>query len=222
MRRVMRLAWTGIALSLVSLVTVAACGDSTILDHEPTSVRDRITADPTLLSVSTIESRGSLAVRWRTIDGWSDAVVDLSITAGDVVVSAEPDGARISIDGLDFDVASLDVTIGDGSPIALVDIHAGLIHAATGDASWMDDNAAGVSATAALFVDWAIEIDGRTQPLGQLRPPAMPLDVALIGDADHVDATLAITGAGTLWSWADLVELGDLSLTFSATTDDQK
>jgi hypothetical protein len=210
----MRLAY-GIALSLAA----AACGDNIAHDDDVVSVRDRLTRAPTMLSLAAADSHGTLAVRWRTIEGWQDAVVDLEILAGDVVVSADERG-DVSVEMLDFDVDSLDVSITDGSPIRLVDIRAGLLHAATGDASWIDDNTAGVSAIAALFVDWALEVDGRTQPLGQLRPPAMPLDVALIGDADAVDATLAITGTGTLWSWADLVELGDLSLTFSASSVD--
>lgn len=105
-----------------------------------------------------------------------------------------------------------------GKPAQLTDARVTLASSVTAPASWSDADNVVATLPVKLDLGWSITIAGATTELGTQHLPVIPLDLTLSGGGDHVDATLALHGDGTLWTWADLIELADLSLSIEAAT----
>ena len=181
---------------------------------DPSSVRDRLATGPASLAVAPTPAAGHITVRRRMVDGWQASTVDLDIVEGDLALSADGDGG-LTVEQLDLALGPYELDLGPGT-VELVDIRARLVAPVRTEVAWTDANAATATLPAALHVSWSIAIDGHVSPLSDLWPPAMPLAIELAGDATRVDARVELAGEGALWSWAELVELADLSLAIDA------
>lgn len=204
---------------LVSILALAACGSSPAGSPPAGSVRDMLATDGAVLAVSPTASNGAIVARlFRS--NWEDNPVALAITGGQLAVSAN-DAGRISLDEVAVDLApiALSADVFD-EPTRLVDLHAELAaDAPWADTTWTDADAGTATTTIALKLSWSIEVSDRVTPLGPVMLSGLPVELDLAGSADHIDATLSLQSDGTLWSWAGLIELADLSLSLSAATE---
>jgi hypothetical protein len=198
------------------ILFLAACTSSEAFDPPPASVRDRLAADGASLVVVGDHSTGSIVARlWRAT--WEDYAVELGVGAGEIAVSADAAGGLV-VEELTLDLAPIDLsTEVFDEPTRLVDLHVSLATAPPVAATtWHDANTAAATTTVTLKLAWSLAVGDRITPLGPLTLPNLPLELTVAGDTDHVEAGLALQADGTLWSWAGLIELGDLSLAITA------
>lgn len=207
---------------LACLVPIlAACTSSPAGAPPAASVRDLLTTDGAMLAVSPTASDGAITARlWST--QWEDSAVELAITGGELAVSAN-DGGRVALDAVAVDLApiALSAEVFD-EPTRLVDLHAELAaDPPLADTTWTNADAGTARTTIALELSWSLEVSDRITPLGPVTLSGLPVELELTGTGDHVDARLALQSDGTLWSWAGLIELADLSLSLTAATADE-
>lgn len=198
---------------------LAACG----LDDpqtQPTSfasVRDRLSTEPTRLFIPGTDSTGSLVAKRYTHDGWIEGTSTLAIATGALTTKAT--GDQLSATAFDIELAPIDLPDAVfGKPAQLTDVRVTLASSVTAPASWTDADDVTATLPVKLDLGWSTTIAGATTELGTQQLPVIPLDLMLTGGGDHVDATLSLHGAGTLWTWADLIELADLSLSIEGGT----
>jgi hypothetical protein len=203
-------------LPFVPLFVLAACTSSEMFDPPPATVRDRLTTDGADLAVAGDHSTGSIVARlWSA--NWEDYAVELALGGGEVAVSADAVGG-LRVDELALDLAPIDLSarVFD-EPTRLVDLHVALAaDAPVADTTWHDANSAAATTSVTLRLEWSLEVGDRVTPLGPLVLANLPLALTVAGDTQHVEAALALHADGTLWSWAGLIELGDLSLDITA------
>jgi hypothetical protein len=216
MRRVMR----RLALTSVLLATAtAACTTSVPAGPPPAStVRDLLATEGASLAI-TSDSAGSLIARfWE--DGWEDQPVDLGIGGGALVVSLDHVG-RLIVEDLDVALAPLELSddVFD-EPARLVDLRAELaMTTPIAPITWTDPDTGSATMEITLRLWWSIERDGEVTPLGSITLRDLPIDVSIAGSAAAVDATVSLHTEGTLWSFASLIELADLSLALTARSE---
>lgn len=203
-------------LTLVAPFLAAGCTSSEAFDPPPASVRDRLVTDGASLVVTAEHSTGSIVARlWRA--NWQDYTVQLGIGEGQIALSADAAGDLV-VDDLDFDLAPIELsTEVFDEPTRLVDLHVELVaDAPTAVTTWHDANTAAATTTVSLRLTWSLAVGDRVTPLGPLTLPNLPLDLTVAGSTARIEAGLALVAEGTLWSWAGLIELGDLSLGITA------
>jgi hypothetical protein len=208
-------------LAYLSLLFLAACGvDEPGTPPTPTSfdsVRDRLSHEPTRLFIPGTGSTGSLVAKRYTHDGWVEGTSTLAITAGALTMRAG--GDQVTATAFELELAPIDLPDAVfGKPAQLTDVRVALATSVTAPATWSGDDDATATLPVKLDLEWSIAIDQGVTQLGTQHLPAIPLDLTLTGGGDHVDATLAIRGDGTLWTWADLLQLADLRLEIAAAT----
>lgn len=204
----MRVPW----LCLLPLLGCATAASS----DAPTSLREQL-ATETPLAVST--SAGAItAARW-TPAGWEAGVVPLAVARGELAVLAEPSGALL-VQRLALALAPIEIpstVIGRGA--TLTDVQLALATPTRVPATWLDDLRGGAQAALPLELSWSLVFEGRTTPLGVVALPPLPLVIELEARDDstaEIEAEIQIDAPGTLWSWAGLVRLGDLTLSLAA------
>lgn len=202
---------------LLSLILpLAACSADAAAPPAPTTVRGAL-ADGVELAISPAESTGAVVARlFRT--GWEDDAVALTITGGafSAVTDARGD---LRLDDLALDLAPIalpdDVL---GGPAALTGLHvtfAAEVPPAT--LAWVDDTAT-AHAALSLRLAWTLHQADHDTPLGPITLTGLPVDLELGGTPDRLAASVGLVADGTLWSWAHLIELADLSLTLVGST----
>jgi hypothetical protein len=211
MRRVM--------LRSLTLIFVAACATSSS-DPSATpafaSVRDRLAHESTQLLIPGIGSTGSLVAKRYTATGWVEGTSQLTIANGELVAHLGASGELVAET---FKLALEPIVLPDSvfnQPAELTDVQVTLASSSSGTPTWTTDDTATVDLALKLDIAWSIVISGHTTQLGAQHLPAIPLQLALDGRGDHVAATLGLHASGTLWSWADLIELSQLDLQLAA------
>jgi len=207
-------------IAYLSLLFLAACG----VDQpgtQPTlsfaSVRDRLSHEPTRLFIPGTGSTGSLVAKRYTHDGWVEGTSTLAITGGELTAKAT--GDQVSAASFELELAPIDLPDAVfGKPAQLTDVRVTLASSVTAPATWSDADDATATLPVMLDLAWSIAIDQGVTQLGTQHLPVIPLDLTLTGGGDHVDATLSLHGDGTLWTWADLLQLADLKLEIEAST----
>jgi len=137
--------------------------------------------------------------------GADPARVALPITGGAIAI----DDSAITGFQLQLAPIALDDTA------ALADIALTLRAPANTTLAWRDDDAATAHATLDVALAWSLSVDGSDLPLNG-DALTLPVELALSGDGESVDAQLSIVAPGALWRWASLLELDDLALALNA------
>ncbi|MEJ7597875.1 MAG: hypothetical protein WKG01_08210 [Kofleriaceae bacterium] len=197
------------------LLPLLGCATAAAPDVPTNSLREQL-ATETALAVSA--SAGAItAARW-TPDGWETGVVALTIDRGELAVLAEPSGALL-VQRLELALAPIEIpstVIGRGA--VLTDVHLALATPTRVPATWLDDRRGHASASLPLELSWSLVYEGRTTPLGVITLPPLPLAIELVA-GDDIGADVQIDAPGTVWSWAGLVRLGDLTLALAASSE---
>jgi hypothetical protein len=202
-------------LVLVSLVLLGCTTPTRPTDD---SVRDRLAAEPVLLSVAAAIDAGRLDAAHETAAGWQSGTAAISIQSGELGLDVF--GPELIASSLELDLAPIDVPASVfGAPAQLAGVRLELPVATSAAIAWSDDDHATATLPLALSLSWSLVIGGTTSPLGTQQLPAIPLDVALGGDGASITATLRLHADGELWSWADLLKLSALDVAATATSE---
>jgi hypothetical protein len=206
---------------LIVVLALAACGaEGAPAGTPPASVRERLETQATRLLMSSADSAGTVTASLRGHEGWQAGLVDLSVSDGELVVSADASGA-ITIERFGIGLAPIAIPESVfNNPAELRDTRVTLREpVVVAMPTWAaDDDAADATAKLALELTWAISIDGSTIPLGSPDLPPVAVELALSGSGEVVQGELRLAQQGELWSWADIVKLENLSLVLSAST----
>lgn len=200
------------------LVILSAC--STAGRDEPTppadSVRERL-EEPARLLVAATESGGALTAERKVGTGWEAGMVELGIENGELIVSADGRDA-LTLEG--FQVSFKPIDIPDGvfgaREAQLTHVRVDLTGPQRVAATWSGDDEVRLTANLELALSWTLSLDGSPAPLGSPTLPAVPVEIVLTGDGEHVQAELRANAAGELWSWAGLIKLADMTLVLGA------
>jgi hypothetical protein len=200
---------------LLFLALSTACADGVI---EPATVRDRLESSDAQLIITAAESTGSITALRRSSGAWVAGTVDFTVKRGELVARADARGA-ISIEHLavDLDPIAIPKSV-FGYEAQLTDVHLQAERPVGVVTQWSGDDEARATAQVELALSWSLSIKGKTEPLGDVKLPPVPIELVLTGDGASVHAEVRVTSKGMFWSWADLVKLEDLSLTLAAAT----
>ncbi len=203
-------------LVLVSLLAGCTAHDS-LPTSAPSSVRERLEDAPVRMLVAPAASSGSIVVGHYVDGAWQRARVALPIETGAITASLDASG-RVVVADFGLGLAALALPLAANTQLTHVRLD--LSAPTTSATTWISENAAAATASLALVLSWTLTVDGTATPLADQKLPALPLELALGGDGERVDGTASIIASGKLWSWADLVELDDLSLVLQAASTD--
>jgi len=200
------------------LVVATACTSSPSPEGPVTrSVRDRLAA-PTRLLVVAPQSMGSITARRYANGGWQEGSAAIAIDNGELDATVTDSGAlsvtKLAVSAQPIDIPS-DVF---GQPAQLRDVRLAVADMPAFATTWTDDDNATASATVNLELSWSLAVGSTAFPLGTQTLEGIPVDIALTGDGDVVDAAIGAHAEGEVWSWADLVQLANLQLTLAAST----
>ena len=195
-----------------AVVAVACTNTPSGAPDNAASVRERLSSEEVRLWIAPAELVGVITAERRATGTWTGAMVELGITNGELIVSA--DREEISIDSfqLAFTPMQLPAGLFGSESAVLTGARIDLAHATRAPARWTDDNAATFTAALELDMHWTLALDGAPVPLGAPALPPVPVEVTLTGDGEIVDAELRLHAAGELWNWAGLVRLSELQL----------
>jgi len=202
-----------------ALLLLVACG-SEDLDHASyQSVRDRVAAGPTRFVLSSSGNAGFVTARRWSGSGWIEGQTAIAITTGELVVEA---GVNDALAMTALDVAFWPIAIPEdvfGKPAALESVNLRLAASAIGDTNWTSDDETSAAFRLVFDLDGQLVIDASRTPLGTQHLLPVPVELALTGTGDHVDAMLGLSARGQLWDWAGLLQLTGLDLSVSAQSD---
>jgi hypothetical protein len=199
-----------------------ACASSSVAsdDHGYDSVRERLADGPTRLFMGGGESTGLVTARRWTSGGWIAGDTSLVIDGGELSATVDSTG-RLSLATFQVGVAPIEIPEEVfKKPAQLSDVRITLTAPATGASVWSGDDAATAKLSMALDLEWSITVNGGKTPLGSQHLPTIDVDVTLGGDADNVEASVALAASGELWNWAGLLQLSHLELALAATSVD--
>lgn len=157
----------------------------------------------------------SLEARWNRGSEWTEGAADLSLTAGTLLMSADAEGA-LQIDSLSLSLA--DVIIENelfSSSIHLTDVSVEQEGPRECHASdWSpDDQSCSALLTTRLTLDWSLRIDDEmVVPLGAQTLDDLTIEVQVDAAETGVEASLYVSDGGSLWTWANVIELNGLEL----------
>ncbi|NVB83331.1 MAG: hypothetical protein HOV81_33475 [Kofleriaceae bacterium] len=175
---------------------------------------------PTKLFVGAAGSTGTITARRWTHDGWIEGQTQVSIANGEVLGAVNALG-NLDLRTFEVNIAPVDIPQEVfGKPAQLTDVRVKLPQPLTGELAWTSEDDATARLTLVLDLDWAIAINGSQTPLGTQRLPPVPVDFAITGGGDHIDASIDLHAAGELWSWAGLLEVTAIELDLAASTVD--
>lgn len=204
------------ALGLLFVLSACSIAGTDEPTPPPDSVRERL-EEPTRLLVTAAESGGALTAERKVGQGWESGLVELAVENGELIVSTDARDA-VTLEG--FQVAFKPIDIPDGvfgaRKAQLTHVRLDL----TGDqrvpATWTSDDEVHLNVNLELALSWTLSLDGAPAPLGSPTLPAVPVEIVLTGDGEHVQAELRANAAGELWSWAGLIKLADMTLVVGA------
>lgn len=194
--------------------SLAACG-ADLGDPAPATVRQALDRGTVDLAIAPDASAGAINAARKTSQGWVPGLADLKIDGGSLVMSAE-DGV-VTLEDVGIDVAPIEIP--DtllGYPVELADIHIGLVSPTKIVVGWTSPDEARGETVIDLSLAWSLVNHGTSSPLGSPDLPPVPAELQLSGTGTNVHAELRVHAPGQLWSWANLLELGDLSLIVAA------
>jgi hypothetical protein len=210
------------AITLTPCFLLVACSSTPATDGPSfASVRERLTAEPTRLFIDSSPGIGTLeARRWSSTDGWIDGIAPVALNNGELIARIDAAG-KLVVQQFDFKVDAIDLpgTL-IGSPLQLRDVRVTIASASPAAIVWTSENEGTAQVSIELTLSWSLSLNGNLTPLGAQKLAPMPMDIAIAGGGDHVDATLGLHAQGTLWSWAELLELTKVDLTIAAATVD--
>ena len=184
------------------------------------SVRDRLAAAPASLFVHADESTGMVTAQRRAASGWTTGMTALTIDHGYVRAKLDETG-QLAIDQLDLALAPISLDAVFTKPTQLQNVTLHLAAPAKSAMAWTSEDDATTSVPVAIDFDWWIAVDGGAPvPLATQHLPPEHVALVLGGSGDHVEASLELDAKGVLWSWADLVQITELSLSLAAETAD--
>lgn len=205
---------------LLLLASMAACTPDMLDPNDdvlaPTSVRERL-EDRTRLLISRDASTGSITAQRKSGGEWETGTVDLPFETGEMEVSSDASDA-ITIESLqiNFDDIALPPSLFAGREASLTNVRLELEDDVRASATWANDDDVATIVELPLVLHWSIAIGGAPTELGSPRLPNVPIGLRLVGDADHVDATLSAYVEGELWDWAGILKLSALELDIEA------
>lgn len=207
---------TSTTLVFIPLLLLAApgCPDADLA----ASVRTRLSVTTELLLEPSASSGNVLASHYTT-SGWQGGSGTISIASGSLDVETDASG-DLEIGALT--IAAQPITLPDtvfGVSATLQDVSLALASPTLLPAQWSDDDGASASASLPMTLQWSIDVDGVPIQLGSPQLPPLPTTITLSGSGDVVDATVSVAASGTLWSWADLLQLDGLDLSLAATSE---
>jgi hypothetical protein len=207
------------ALLLLATATTAACTSAAPTGTETyASVRDRLEHKPTRLYIGSDGSSGTITAQRWTSDGWVAGDTDVTISGGELRATVDSAGT-LEVQQFQVSVEPIDIPMEVfNKPAQLKDVKVKLAAATKGETSWSSDDDATVTLTLSLDLDWSIAVNDTQTPLGTQHLPPVPVDIALTGAGDHVDASIGLHAQGELWNWAGLLELTGLELAISGET----
>ena len=220
MRRVIMRAYLALVLLAVPLAA-GACATSSAPAGEPAfhNVRERL-AQPTRLYIGPGTSTGEIMASRYTSAGWVSGTTALTIDNGELHAVVDNDG-KLAVTGLT--IAVDDIAIPDSvfnKPASLTHVKVSLPYASLANVIWESDNDAMLTLTLALDLDWDLQVNGAVSPLGTQHLPPVTVTTEVMGDGEHVDASMSLDASGDLWSWAGLFKLTELKLDLAAATVD--
>ena len=204
---------------LLMLATACATSATPEGPPPPQSVRERLAQPaPTKLLVTATASSGAITARRYDNGGWDEGTTPIAIDNGELDLHLAADG-ELQLDNFAVAAAPNDIPPSVfGKPAQLRDVRLVLAAPPAVTTTWSDDDHATATASLDLDLSWTFVIDNAATPLGTQHLHGIPVQLALTGSGDQVDAAISADATGTLWSWADLVQLTQLELTLHATT----
>jgi hypothetical protein len=198
----------------LSLFAFSGCIDADLA----ASVRDRLGVTTELLLVPSASSGNVLASHYTT-SGWQGGSGTVSIASGELDLDTDAAG-DLEVGALTIDIQpiTLPASVFD-TTATLQDVSLALASPTLLPALWSDDNAASASASLPMTLQWSIDVDGIGIQLGSPQLPPLPRTITLSGSGNIVNATISIAASGTLWSWADLLQLDGLDLSLAASSE---
>src|SRR5262249_52331258 len=131
------------------------------------------------------------------------------------------DNGEIAVDQLEIAVAPITLDGMFGKPAQLQDVILRLADPVRGSATWTSADDATTAMPMVFDVGRAFSVNGgKPQPLVTLRRPPDSVAISLTGTGDHVAASIDIDATGQLWTWTDLVEITEVTLSLGAETAD--
>ncbi|HEY5946867.1 MAG TPA: hypothetical protein VIV40_15295 [Kofleriaceae bacterium] len=197
-----------------------ACTDVPVELNRYDSVRDRMSAVPTYLYVHDEASSGAVTARRRGSDGWITGSAELAIERGYMRARIDDEG-QLQIDQLSVDIAPIALEGVFQKPAELQDVQLRLAQPVRSPMAWASADDATASLVMLGDFDWGISLDGAdSYLLATQQLPPQTVQVAFTGSGDHIEASLAFDAAGELWTWADIIQVTNLSLSLTAMTAD--
>ncbi len=209
-------------LSILCCITLVSCADVPWGEGEaeyPASSKTVLQQlqegqDAVLLSSS---SQITVDLAWGLGQRQEEHSVELVLEYGEVSLFAD---AENNIEILDLTLQIADIQIRDRSPaLSISDIELSLAEPVlSAQSEWNQDSQMAIAwATLPLSLQWAVETpDGSKLPLGA-QIVDLPLFLALEQSEDGVSVQLFIEQKDTVWKWASIVELRNLSSTLGST-----
>jgi hypothetical protein len=181
----------------------------------PPTARELL-AEPLRLDVTPDDSAVALAAHVDQGGQVDEARLALAIDRGWFDLAAR--GSQLELDGLEVRLAPIDLGSVMPAGIRLVDIRVHLARPALSrDAVWQpDERACAATVSAALELDWSLEIAGEAYPLAPQALGHLTLDLSVTGGGDTLGATVLADVPGVRWSLADIVFRGELTLAVCA------
>ena len=194
---------------LLLVLALTACeGDG---DDRPSNMHDHLTSARTF-EVAAAESTATLHAELQRGDKVEAADVSLTVAGGRFTVHAVDDHLRIDGLTLGFDDVALPVSLFPGE-LVLTDLHVHLAAPLVVPARWSHDGELGIGlGPGTLRLDWSLAVDGAIYPLSSQAMADLDFTVVAADVAERATFGLGLTADGVMWTWADLVALGDLDL----------
>lgn len=200
-------------LPFLAAAPLAACGDDDASGLATT--REVLASSPTF-AIANAESSTSLHAELDRGSSTATADLAMAMTTGSFAVGAE-DGA-VSVDELTlaFGDVALPAAIFPAQ-LVLTDIHVHTGAALALPAYWSDDDdVVTASGPGTLKLDWSLRVAGQTYALGTQTLTDLGFTVTGTRHDARVRVALGVTAHGVMWSWADIVALGNLDLDVAA------
>ncbi len=204
--------WT---LTLLLAVTpLVACGGGSDEGTDVPTTRELL-ARERVFAVDGDDSAATLHAEVRRGSKVEAADVTLAVTGGAIELGADAELLVIDDLSITFGDVALPVDVFPAQ-LVLTGIHAQLARTLHASAYWsLDDQRATAFATASLRLDWKLAVAGEVYPLGAQTLDGLDLAFGVDRDETGLLVELGVTAGGVMWSWADVVALGDLDLTLT-------
>lgn len=205
---------TLIGLGAALLLAVGACASEGAIPPVEQTTFERL-QQRTVLTFDTDVTTVGLVTRLNRGGDWVEGKARLPLRRGYVSLGATGDGV-VSVHGMEMWLDDVVLTPGQfaSNGLHLTNLILRLDEQAVCDhAQWSDDDDA-VTATLAfaLSYDWAVVIDGTTYQLGTQRLAAASAEAIVLRRDGKLIVEMEIRSDGTVWDWAGLIELEDLTI----------